>query len=234
MKTKITPEYILVMLQELKNSLNDKTFNVKYFTKKYPTYASFRKQLYAKGIIKNKRNVITWISIEPNIIMAKELIKLYLSYAKESQKRYMEAKNEKLLNNVSEKSNILEELELQVDYKKSQKEVLNYEKILKEKEDIIASIESSLTNQEVENESLRQRLKEAEKGIDDNVKKMANTIHRLKEELDLKEREISGLKFRFSFYEQKQDISDNEIKITPKASKTYKLFGIPVFSIINK
>ena len=88
MKTKITPEYVLTMLKELKELVNQKRFMSTKFATKYPTYYVFQKFIYSKGLMKKVYNQEQWISIEPNIIMATELLKLYINYGKEVKERY--------------------------------------------------------------------------------------------------------------------------------------------------
>ena len=58
---------------------DEKKFQLKTIMVKYPSYPVFRKNLCLKGVIKKEYGRYKWISIEPNIIMATELIKLYLS-----------------------------------------------------------------------------------------------------------------------------------------------------------
>lgn len=88
MNAKITPEYVLVMLQELKREFIAKKFKLQTFTKKYPSYNAFRKNLILKGIIKKQFGNYQWVSIEPNIVMAKELIKLYISESRQRQEDF--------------------------------------------------------------------------------------------------------------------------------------------------
>lgn len=107
MNKKITPDYVLNMLQELKLLADEKRFLSLQFIKKYPTYGVFRKYLFSKGLIKKEYNSIKWISIEPNIIMAKELLKLYITYTKEVNERYKnKTKNKKI--------EVLEQLESKI------------------------------------------------------------------------------------------------------------------------
>ena len=80
MKIKITPEYVLNMLQELKKLTDDRRFSPAQFCKKYPTYSVFRIYIFSKGLMKKEFGNNKWISIEPNIIMARELLKLYNEY----------------------------------------------------------------------------------------------------------------------------------------------------------
>ena len=97
----------------------------------------------------------------------------------------------------------------------------------------------SLTRQETANKSLKQILKEAEKGIDENVKTLLNKNSEYKEIVEKREKQISNLIEKIEA--QNEEISDlQDVLIDYKqksnapASRTYKLFGIPVFSVNNK
>jgi hypothetical protein len=88
MKTKFTPQFVLEMLQEIKLLSDQDSFNFTAFTKKYPSFHPFKKILISKGILSNHRRESKWISIVPNIIMAKEVARLYV----ENRKQYAEDK----------------------------------------------------------------------------------------------------------------------------------------------
>ena len=88
MKAKITPEYVLTMLKELKELVNQNRFTSTNFATKYPTYYVFQKFIYSKGLMRKVYNKEQWNSIEPNIIMATEILKLYINYGKEARERY--------------------------------------------------------------------------------------------------------------------------------------------------
>jgi len=380
MKQKITPEYVLTMLQELKKSLDEKKFNLPLFVNKYPSYSAFRKHLRSKGIIKKQYGEYKWISIEPNIIMAKELIKLYLLYSREIQEKLNNSKKDFNKIESDKKIKVLEELENKINstkpitkksitksksqfespfmsfvkeirqegekwndavkrasimkggkiktiktrpqtmeelypnsfiedlrkeignkkehiealqeereflhesytekiesterkYKQLQEELVRLRKSLsreekegqqyrkfflnngylpKEVEDLKQSLnltEKALTNQEVANEGLKQRLREAEKGIDDNVKMLLQKNSELKETIEIREKEIENLVNRYEHFDKplpeptydfppdflEPEVSKPQEKFDiSKGSRTYKLFGIPVFSISNK
>jgi hypothetical protein len=312
MNNKITPEYVLNMLQELKKVTGDTTFSASEFSKKYPTFSIFRIFLFSKGIIKKHYGINKWISIEPNIIMAKELLKLYTNYSKENAIRSKNRKLEKNNIKIDEKIEVLETLENKIKsnqsfrkYRRPTKKASNkntamslakeirqegelwldavsrasvimkggatkkpqlrdltmqelypraYAQDLKKHgyndvfevvtensqlkndfeiinikylqlQEMLKESREGLIRQETANQSLKQRLKEAEKGIDENVKKLIERISDLKEKIEAQNEEISDLQDR---------LIDDKKKSNAPASKTYKLFGIPVFSINNK
>jgi len=90
MKTKFTPQYVLEMLTKVKNLSDQDNFNSVKFAKSYPSFYSFRKILIEKGLFQKKMNKEKWISIEPNMIMAKAIVTLHA-------KRLQEAKDKRSL-----------------------------------------------------------------------------------------------------------------------------------------
>lgn len=86
MNTKFTPEYVLKMLQEIKELSDQDGFYFSILTKKYPSFSIFKNILFNKGIISKGRGKAKWISIIPNIIMAKEVSRLFL----EKREQYLE------------------------------------------------------------------------------------------------------------------------------------------------
>ena len=125
----------------------------------------------------------------------------------------------------------------------TQKE-LNLESIIKEKD-------AEIKRKENENKIYKQKLKEAERGIDDNVQSLMVRVRNLRDALQEKNDEIKYLQNKLKVYKAREIMSKPEPSIpepptfereltsqekmgTYKGSKTYKLFGIPVFSINNK
>lgn len=94
MNTKFTPEYVLKMLQEIKKLSDQDDFYFSIITKKYPSFSIFKQILFNKGIISKGRGKAKWISIIPNIIMAKEVSRLFL----EKRELYLENWINKKLN----------------------------------------------------------------------------------------------------------------------------------------
>lgn len=320
MNAKITPEYVLEMLQELKREFTAKKFKLKTFTKKYPSYNAFRKNLISKGIIKKQFGNYQWVSIEPNIVMAKELIKLYISESRQRQadfKYYTEQfKQKKLLESleqttivkmknpimslakeiretgetwnsaVSRASKIIKSKnEQKIQTRPQTTEELfpnsfiqDLKRDVKEKEQKINSLEidaqkfkdeinglkvacemlqKKLSNESVLNDSLKQRLVEAEKGINENVRELSKQTMKLKEKLAQKEEEIFNLKQKndIEIFEiesvisnlkrkheeeisnlktkHEEEISELQKQIVTKNTKykSLKLFGIQIYNI---
>jgi hypothetical protein len=117
MKTKFTPQYVLEMLQKVKTLSDLNRFNSAKFVTSYPSFYSFRKILTEKGLFQKKLNKEKWIGIEPNLIMAKAIVELYLKRLKEKkQKQDLGLTKEDYRriverNKVIEKEDELEELE---------------------------------------------------------------------------------------------------------------------------
>lgn len=84
MKTKFNPAYVLEMLKEIKTLCDQNKFNSIQFSKVYSSYLTFGKILESKGIFSNKTGKPTWISVEPNLIMAKEVFRIYLENKKQN------------------------------------------------------------------------------------------------------------------------------------------------------
>jgi chromosome segregation ATPase len=100
MKTKHTPEFVLTMLKELKSLVDNKKFVASEFNRKYSSYYKFRIFIFSKGLMKKNYGIEEWVSIEPNLIMAKELLKLYFNYSRENSERYKNKLKQKNSNNI--------------------------------------------------------------------------------------------------------------------------------------
>jgi len=101
MNTKFTPEYVLAMLQEIKKLSDQDNFYVYPFFKKHPSFYGFKKILVNKGIISKDVKKPKWLSIIPNIIMAKEISRIFL----ENRKIYIEEKNYRKFENPNQINN---------------------------------------------------------------------------------------------------------------------------------
>jgi hypothetical protein len=314
MSTKFTPQYVLNMLQEVKRLSDQDRFNSTQFKKKYPSFYTFRKILITKGLLRKEKGNEKWISIEPNIIMAKSIVRLYLEHLEKlkEEKPYLIPKKINLKNN-TEQILKLKRLEIENAFKRKnptmslakeirkegeswkdaqkraseivkQKKLLDFntltleelEKITNNK-DIISSrgkinvseseletlkikyeqlqeelkrARQGLTNQQIANKSYKQRIEEVEKGrfikqsqkelyLEKTIDELRGVIREKTNESNRNESLISNLREKIEA--QNEEISDlqdvlidNKKKSSTPASKTYKLFGIPVFSIINK
>jgi hypothetical protein len=104
MNTKFTPEYVLNMLQEIKKSSDQDNFYLSDYYKKYPSFHGFKKILINKGIISKEPKKPKWISIIPNIIMAKEVSRIFI----ENRKKYLEDLKYKNFENDNQINNEIE------------------------------------------------------------------------------------------------------------------------------
>jgi hypothetical protein len=96
------------MLQEVKRLSDQNKFNSTQFKKTYPSFYTFRKILINKGLFNKKNGKEKWISIEPNIIMAKSIVRLYL----ERLEKLKEERNYTIPNLINAKINSEELLKL--------------------------------------------------------------------------------------------------------------------------
>jgi hypothetical protein len=103
MKTLYTPESVLVMLQSVKKLADEQRFTSMSFRHVYPSFYSFRKTLYSKGLLKKIDNRECWVSIEPNIIMATEILKIYKQKYREAEENRRLQNNPKLLQDLEDK-----------------------------------------------------------------------------------------------------------------------------------
>jgi len=101
MRTKFTPEYVLEMLKEIKTLCDQNKFNSIQFSKVYSSYLTFGKILESKGIFLNKTGKPTWIGIEPNLIMAKEVFRIYLENKKQIAENKKKIAENKKMNSIS-------------------------------------------------------------------------------------------------------------------------------------
>ena len=262
MKQKNTPENVLEMLQELKKLFDEKKFQLKTFMVKYPSYPVFRKNLCLKGVIKKEYGRYKWISIEPNIIMATELIKLYLSDSKKRRENFENAKKEFYKN----KSNQNQPKELKIMKDGKTKEITLRKPTFEElfPNSFIQDLRKEIGNKKEHIEALQEEreflhesytekiesLKRKYKQLQDELVIQRNSLlnkeaenSELKEIIIDREKEIENLLNRFEGFDKPlpeptydfPEVSDSQVIVTtPKSSKTYKLFGIPVFSINNK
>ena len=234
MKRRFTPEVTLKMLKELKKSVDDKTFIVKDFKKKYPSFYNFRKFIFSKGLMSQQYGICKWISIEPNIYMAKELLALYLAYTKENNARYRESLKIKKL-----QKDDFPKILLDIENKEVEKEV----KIEVEDKPIFVDIDSfevtkRIENLELENEKLKNR-----------AEFLYNELETLEEYNEAKNKKIAYLENKIENLEAKpesdsiyiakdaefyRDLTSQERMSNVISSKTYKVLGITVFSITIK
>lgn len=94
-RVRFNPENVLQMLKEVKILADKNQFSSIEFKKKYPSFYAFRTILYKKGLMARNYGREEWTSIEPNIIMAKQVLRIYNEYIKEVKERHYEKINAK-------------------------------------------------------------------------------------------------------------------------------------------
>jgi chaperonin cofactor prefoldin len=239
MKRRFTPEVTLEMLKELKRLVDDKKFTPEDFKIKYPSFYNFRKFIFSKGLMTQQFGICKWVSIEPNIYMAKELLLLYNSYIKDNNARYRENVKRKKLEN-KDFPKILVDIENKEVKKEVEKEV--------EKEPIFVDVEpfaitKHIANLELENEKLKNRieflnneletLKEYNEAKNKKIAYLENKIENLEAE-PIKYKTEPATNNTTPIAEFYRDLSSQERMSNDISTKTYKVLGITVFSITNK
>jgi hypothetical protein len=113
MRNKLTIDYILEMLKEVKSLCDTNAFNSTKFQKSHPHFNSILKAIETKGIYNKSKNEFT--HIEPNEIMAKEVFRLAMEERKEllENKKMTSFTKEEIRIDLERKS-YFESLELQI------------------------------------------------------------------------------------------------------------------------
>ncbi len=237
MKTKFNPLYILLMLEEVKKFSDKNSFDSVIFSKKYPSFKTFKKILISKGLFESKSGVEKWIGVEPNLIMAKEVFRIYLENKKQTAvnkktdsitKEEYEIDSNKIPYIQSlEKENSELKLKLQ-DLKEkisdvikvSKKETEIKDKKISELELIIAEAKkahASLVKQlgEIQNHQFfdRGNLTEKNTYLNKLTNDLRNANIKLKYELDNKKSIINGLKNELQI---KCDLLEEQVSSVPK------------------
>ena len=241
MKTKFTPAYVLEMLKEIKTLCDQNKFNSIQFSKVYSSYLTFGKILESKGIFSNKTGKPTWISVEPNLVMAKAVLRIYLENKKqnaENKKMDSVTKEEYKIDSNKipyieslEKENSELKLKLQ-DLKEkisdvikvSKKETEIKDKKISELELIIAEVKkahASLVKQlgEIQNHQFfdRGNLTENNTYLNKLTNDLRNANIKLKIELNNKNSIINGLKNELRI---KCDLLEEQVSSVPKEDIT--------------
>jgi hypothetical protein len=89
-----TPQSILEMLQEIKSLSDQDKFHSSKFLIKYPSFYQYRGILIRKGLFEKKLGREKWIGIEPNLVMAKAIIKLQLEHSRQLKEKRSMKKDE--------------------------------------------------------------------------------------------------------------------------------------------
>ena len=82
-----TPQSVLEMLQEIKSLSDQDKFYSSKFLIKYPSFYQYRGILIRKGLFEKKLGREKWIGIEPNLVMAKAIIKLKIEHSRQLKEK---------------------------------------------------------------------------------------------------------------------------------------------------
>jgi len=89
-----TPQSILEMLQEIKSLSDQDKFHSSKFLIKYPSFYQYRGILIRKGLFEKKLGREKWVGIEPNLVMAKAIIKLKIEHSRQLKEKRSIKKDE--------------------------------------------------------------------------------------------------------------------------------------------
>lgn len=141
MRNKLTTDYILEMLKEVKSLCDTNSFNSTKFQKSHPHFNSILNVIQAKGILNKIKK--EFINIEPNEIMAKEVFRLAMEERKEllENKKMTSFTKEEIRIDLERKS-YFESLELQI--LEVKKENLKLKQVAEKDSDLKRKLEDSL------------------------------------------------------------------------------------------
>jgi len=259
MKTKLTTGYILEMLKEVKSLCDTNNFNYAKFTKSNPLFYSILNVIQTKGILSKNKKEFT--NIEPNEIMAKEVLRLVLEERKELldnvkmdsiTKEEYKINSEKLASRVQ--SLELELLHTKTDYKdlkdSKDQEIKTLNQKIRELNSVVYEKDDSVKHYVKTNARLEEKIIENNELISNYKTKSEERIKSLKEKEKLivensdlvisQKEDILELNHIINFQIQKiQDLKKNlkdSNKNTSKDSvvKTVRIFGIPIYSSETK
>lgn len=141
MRNKLTTDYILEMLKEVKSLCDTNAFNSTKFQKSHPHFNSILNVIQAKGILNKSKK--EFINIEPNEIMAKEVFRLAMEERKEllENKKMTSFTKEEIRIDLERKS-YFESLELQI--LEVKKENLKLKQVAEKDSNLKRKLEDSL------------------------------------------------------------------------------------------
>jgi hypothetical protein len=142
MRNKLTIDYILEMLKEVKSLCDTNSFNFGKFIKSHPHFNSILKAIETKGIYNKSKNEFT--QIEPNEIMAKEVFRLVSEERKQNlaDKKLTSISKEEVYIDLEKKS-YFESLELQI--LEVKKENLKLKQVAEKDSNLKRELRDSLT-----------------------------------------------------------------------------------------
>lgn len=215
MRKNYTTDGVLIMLQEIKGLSDINQFSTKEFLIEHPSFYTFRKHLYQKGLIKKIFGKEKWISIEPNRIMASEILKIYKSH----QNELKEARLDKLKIIKESQESIQKELPI---------EYLNDSFVLSKKEEL-ESLQERHDLLIQENNKLNNECADLKFSLHNNQQFVADYERQLKKA----EKEFALSKNK-AIANCKEEIKYLKEKLNKKLnSRKFRFLGITIFSIEN-
>ena len=254
MRNKLTTDYILEMLKEVKSLCDTNSFDFAKFIKSHPHFNSILKIIQDKGIFNKSKKEFT--NIEPNEIMAKEIFRLFSEERKEfleNKKMDSITKEEYKINSEKLTSRVqsleLELLHLKTDYKdlKDSKgqEIKTLNEKIKQLNCVVYEKNDSIKHYVRNNAILEQKVIENDELISNYKTKAEVRIKSLKEKEKLivenkdliisQKEEVLEMKHIIDFQIQKIQKLKNTLNssktITQKDSvvKRVRIFGIPIY-----
>lgn len=245
MKKKLTAERILVTLIEVKKTMDENDFNSYSFRIKHPEWGALCSILKTNGIVKKNNMKMNWVSIEPNLHMAKKVLSIYHEKSIIARDNYLARqalKRDDIIQEVSDltkldwlaEENSSEDIEINIKENEMiegtggigiMEEINKLEKVNFENERLIEIQKDTIAKQAEE-------LASQEKTIDthdEQIESMDNLVDEYEKSLQFYQGHIDTLEKEFT--ELKKSINNqNNLFIKPN-SKKIKIFGISIYSV---
>lgn len=257
MRKKITESRTLKALVEAKKRMDENNFNSYSFRIEYPEWGAFCSILKKNGIIEKSRTKNTWISIEPNIHMAKKVLSIYHEKSVIARDNYLArqaGKKDEIIEEIAKSTLSFYSSENDSETKTTQPTLeipefsntviepkTDVERICvlddpkeyeQEDDDIVIQINENINKIEkinFENERLIKSQRETIKKQDEKLVNQFSYISDLEEIMEDYKKDIDTLEKEFT--ELKKSINNqNNLFIKPN-SKKIKFLGIPLYSV---
>ena len=237
--TKITPDYVFTMLKEVKELADKGEFYSSDFSKKHPSFYTFRTMIYKKGLMVKEGRKEKWVSIEPNFIMAKAIYKLYRTYMDEAKQKYnTKIQRQKSITDLNEfldeqKEPIEKEvkksvgkplaelppsdLQEMIEAKNEEIQTIynSYDEICKENQNLkidITNLTISFKVQKLENEQSKEKVDKFYKEANEHIQQLQNTIQEQEDLIQKKTDKLQNQKDDIEVYKVLSRNHKDEIK----------------------
>lgn len=235
-KERLTPETVLIIINEIKSSIDGGNFLPKNHRPKTPSIYNILRVLLDKGVVSKKRGIYLWTGGQPNIYMATEVLKIHKIYVKEStEQRFIRQENiQKFLDDLKNQ-NVMESLDVQeIEYPKEHP-IQKGENIFKE---IPMTIQERMTDYfsiskelELKNSQLEEQILAIKKELED-YKFEISELLKVNENLKHQIYQLVGVKSKPFDEIFEADIEEEKGLVEEKpAPKKVKLFGITILKI---